>query len=36
MGWTAVPLYGDDYKAAIVTETARAEKIIDLLGLKKK
>jgi putative tricarboxylic transport membrane protein len=36
MNWTSVPLFGDDYKAAIVTETARAEKIIDLLGLKKK
>jgi putative tricarboxylic transport membrane protein len=36
MNWTSVPLFGDDYKAAIVSETARAEKIIDLLGLKKK
>ena len=35
MGWTSVPLFGDDYKAAIASETVRAEKILASLNLKK-
>lgn len=35
MGWSSVPLYGDDYKKVIDAETVRAEKILASLNLKK-